>query len=90
MKITTTQDHNTTILTIDCKGSTAVKAVGVGVINCEDPILSRPFVAITWASGDTWGYRLPSTPLLLALLGEKSVGQFANAVKREATFATCQ
>jgi hypothetical protein len=83
MNIRTSQDSTDTFFYIDCENSTAVNKVAI-VVNSDD---CRPFVQVTWANGERWGYRLPSPISLVAMLGEKSVGRFANAVKREATFA---
>lgn len=87
MKTTThnTANKNEVAVVIDCEDSTAVtRAV---VILGGSRLGSGEWVSITWASGDKWGYFVPLATIL-PLLGEESVGRFANAVKREATFAT--
>lgn len=87
MKITTSESTHTTFLRIDCEDSTAVKRVSV-VVSKSEPAHLGHFVIITWANGENWGYQLPTTFPMLSLLGEKSVGRFANAVKREAEYAS--
>ena len=87
MKITTDNPASfkyDQILTIACEDSTAVTQAAI-LISKNDTY--GPWVTITWANGDQWGYRLPSLLSLVSLIGEGSVGRFANAVKREATSA---
>ena len=87
MKTTTstTTNKNEVSINIDCEDSTAVRRAVV--ILGGSRLGSGEWVTITWVNGDKWGYFVPLATIL-PLLGEESVGRFANAVKREATYAT--
>ena len=87
MKITTSETANTTFLYINCEDSTAVKEACV-LTRKSDFAGMGHFVIVTWANGEEWGYRLSPTFPMFTLLGGESVGRFANAVKREAEYAS--
>lgn len=82
MNITTTTHSSTTLLRPDCSDSQAVRYVSVVLRHNADSIA----VIVVWANGDEWTYLVPLN-VVLANLGENSVGRFANAMKREAEYA---
>lgn len=87
MKITTFPNTlGNAHMEIDCKDSTAVKQIAIIMHKTISPRSLGEWVCITWANGDRWGYFIP-IDTLLPLFGEESVGRFANAIKRGATWS---
>jgi len=81
MNITTTHASFTTILRPDCSGSQAVRYASILFAHGDE----NATVIIQWANRDKWSYMVPLA-VVIANLGEDSVGRFANAMKREAVF----
>ena len=82
MEITFNKYETNTHILINCEDSTAVSKVYI-VVDDE----AEAFVGVTFKSGAHWGYSVPAN-VILANLGEKSVGRFvASVIKPNATYA---
>lgn len=79
MNITTNTFQDLTFLKPDCSNSTAVRHISILL---HDSPLNDRCVLVCWANGDEWAYHVP-LKAILANIGVESVGQFANAMKRE-------
>lgn len=67
----------------DCSQSTAVTHVSIVLRGGDD----EPAVIVHWANGEQWAYLVTMTTLI-SNLGLESVGEFADAMKREARYST--
>jgi hypothetical protein len=82
MEITFEKYNSNTYIDINCKHSTAVSDVTV-IVDDSDNV----HVLVDFKSGDSWGYIVPAH-VILANLGEESVGRFvASVIKPNATYA---